>query len=85
MKKIVMNVSNKILALLLILFTKGYAFAQTSLGDPSEPSDKRALPRNVLLEISGLVLLLIVVFYAGYRYWKSKNTIKRAAAHGRIN
>ena len=79
MKRIILGSHNKIVALLLMMLTKGYAFAQTSLGDPTTSEDKNTPPGHVLLQMSGLVLVLILIFYAGYRYWRSKNVLNKQA------
>ena len=84
MKKIILSSRNRIIAILLILLTKGQAFAQTSLGDPSESTDKKSPPTHVLLQMSILALVLILVFYAGYRYWRTKRGINREASGGQL-
>ena len=77
MRKLILNLRNIALTVVLMLFTQGYVFAQTSLGDQSESTDKNALPGYVLLELGGLALLLVLVFYAGYKYWRSKEVVNR--------
>ena len=79
MKKMILNSRNIITAVLLMILTKVSAFAQTSLGDPTEPTDSNAPPTHVFLLMAGLAIVLILVFYAGYRYWRSKTSINKQA------
>ena len=65
MKRMIMNLRNTIAALLLLLLSAGYTFAQNAAGDDASiPTAKHDFGQYI-----GPLILLVLVSYVGYRFW----------------
>ena len=73
MKRVILNSWRRLALLLFVILTKGYAFAQTSLGDPAAADNKNAPPTGVFLQFFAVGIVLVLIVYAGYRYRRSKS------------
>ena len=65
MKRMI-QLRDKIAALLLLMLSGTYTFAQNIVGDPSVYDTK---PQRDLVQYIGPCILLVLVIYVGYRYW----------------
>jgi len=79
MKRII-NLRDKIAALLLLMLSGGYTFAQSTAGDASK-SIYDTPPQRDLIQYIGPGIMLILVIYVGYRYWHDNRPDDKHTTH----
>ncbi len=79
MKRII-NFRDKIAALLLLLLSGGYTFAQSTVGEQSK-SIYDTPPKHDFVQFIGPGIMLIVIIYVGYRYWHDNRPDDKHTPH----
>ena len=74
------NLRDKVAALLLLLLSGGYTFAQGTNYDPST-SIYDTPPKHDLIQFIGPGIMLVLIIYVGYRYWHDNRPDDKHTPH----